>query len=265
MAKKQTVRIVNQTKKPTKKTSSRRKVKKKVNPYLWIGSFLFATICIIILFYRWNKNEEIRELEKFSTLIPQGFNAVGLDVSHHQGKIDWNDLLDESPLDTLINFVYCKATEGTTHVDTKWEYNKQELSRLAVKHGAYHFLNTQSYSIPQAQHFLNHWNPSDFTLPPVLDVETESENDKVLIANMYDWLEYVEKKTGYKPIIYTSESFYKTKFQNEFKEYQFWIAAYSKRPEVLNDTRVKIWQFTDKGEIPAVSSKIDVNVSKIRF
>ena len=177
MAKKQTIRIVNQSKKNIKKPISKKKGKRKLNPTVWIGIFVVTSICIIILFYRWNKNEEIKELEKFSTLIPTGFEAVGIDVSHHQGKIDWIDLLDESPLDTLINFVYCKATEGTTHVDTEWEYNKSQLSDLAVKHGAYHFLNTDSYSIPQAKHFLNHWNPSEFTLPPVLDVETESEND----------------------------------------------------------------------------------------
>jgi lysozyme len=264
MVKKKPIRIVKQSKKSSKKTFSKKR-KSKLPTSFWVGSIVLGTVLIIIVFYRWNKNEKIKELEKFNTLIPAGFKAVGIDVSHHQGRIDWKDVLDESPLDTMINFVYCKATEGSTHIDSEWEYNKSQLSNLAVKHGAYHFLNTNTYSIPQAKHFLNHWNPSEFTLQPVLDVETESESDKILIANMYDWLEYVEEKTGYKPIIYTSESFYQTKFQNEFKEYEFWIASYTNKPASLKDKRVKIWQFTDQAQLPSVETKIDVNVSKIRF
>jgi GH25 family lysozyme M1 (1,4-beta-N-acetylmuramidase) len=46
---------------------------------------------------------------------------------------------------------------------------------------------------------------------------------------MYDWLEYVEEKTGYKPIIYTSESFYVSKFQNEFNDFSIKFKDYEKK------------------------------------
>ena len=102
-------------------------------------------------------------------------------------------------------------------------------------------------------------------LPPVLDVEKDATTDKILINNMYDWLEYVEKKSGFRPIIYTSYSFYTKKFKNEFKDYQFWIACYDKDPKALSDKRIVHWQFTDNIDIPGINEKVDFNVSKRRF
>lgn len=197
--------------------------------------------------------------------IPKGFTSFGIDISHHQGSIDWKDLLLENDLDSVISFVYCKATEGTDHVDSEWKNNRSALLDLGKPHGAYHFFSVKSDALTQAQHFLNHWKKEALDLPPVLDVETEAESDKILIKSMKTWLQEVEKKTGSRPIIYTSLHFYETKFINEFKDYFFWIAAYSRKPDYLNDKRILHWQYTDQGNLPGINEKIDFNVSKTAF
>ena len=249
---------------PAKRSFSKKKKKSNKTLYIILG-VVFVILVGIVLFTQEEKVTEEEKIEKLLVNLPKGYQSSGMDVSHHQGSIQWDKILNQSPLDTLIDFVYCKATEGATHVDTQWESNRQQLNELGVRNGAYHFLNANSYSIPQAKHFLAIWKHREIDLPPVLDVEQEAESDEVLINNMYDWLEYVERKSGLRPIIYTSYSFYAKKFKNEFKDYQFWIASYDKDPKALNDHRIVHWQFTDNLEIPGISEKVDFNVSKRRF
>jgi lysozyme len=249
---------------PAKRSFSKKK--KKSNTPLYLGIGILVLVIIGILWFTQEDEEKTKaEIEKLLIELPKGYKSSGLDVSHHQGKINWNKLINQVPFDTLIDFVYCKASEGSTHTDTQWESNRRQLNDLGVRNGAYHYLNTTSYSIPQAKHFLDVWKMREIDLPPVLDVEQEAETDEILINNMYDWLEYVERNSGMRPIIYTSYTFYKKKFQHEFQDYQFWIASYDQDPKALSDKRIVHWQFTDKVELPGIDEKVDFNVSKRRF
>ena len=252
--------------KTTPKKNSKKNKKSSNYTIVYISLIIIGILGIILFLYsRYQVKKDNNTINNFVLNIPKGFNSIGIDVSHHQQDIPWKKWFYKSPMDTLIDFVYCKTTEGSTFVDPDWEENRTTLNELGVINGAYHFLNTNTYSIPQAKHFLRHWNHRDIDLPPVLDVETEGPSNKILIDNMYDWLEYIEKETGIKPIIYTSLHFFESKFKNEFKDYQFWIASYTYKPTCLGDKRIIHWQYTDKGKLPDIDYDVDINVSKIRF
>ncbi|MEY3438573.1 MAG: hypothetical protein RL265_1158 [Bacteroidota bacterium] len=197
--------------------------------------------------------------------IPEGFSSFGIDISHHQGRIDWHKLFVTERFDTIIHFVYCKATEGENHLDTEWENNRRVLREIGITHGAYHFFNSKSKPRPQAQHFLTHWKSEEMDLPPVLDVESEGFSDADLIAKMKIWLEEVETATGIRPLIYCSLHYFETKFAADFKDYKFWIAAYSRKPKCIEDSRIIHWQYSETGELPGFSEHVDFNVSKIHY
>jgi lysozyme len=205
--------------------------------------------------------------QNYGVRIPEGFTSIGLDVSHHQGKINWEDLL----LATKQNnqqpaFVYLKATEGENHTDTQWKRNREECLRLSIKHGAYHFFRPKKLPLPQAEHFLKHYQPKAGDLPPVLDAETEGLSDDDLIHKMTRWLNHVEEQTGMRPIIYTSYHFFKTKLSTKFPNHKFWIAAYSRKPRGLMDNpQIIHWQFTEKAQLPGHHVLVDMNVSKVPF
>ncbi len=192
--------------------------------------------------------------------LPVGYHSHGIDVSHHQGKIDWDELL--SAMDSTLSFIYCKATEGVRFVDDQWETNEAALSQSHVSHGAYHFFKPKQDAIHQADHFLSKTIGSYGTLPPVLDVETAGNSDRELIDKMKQWLQRVEQTSGIRPVIYTSYHYYVDKFRGKFSGYQFWIASYSGEKPGLNDPEVIHWQYSDHGRIPGTDEYVDLNFSK---
>jgi lysozyme len=223
--------------------------------------FLLTGLPTAYYFYRKTKVKE-KKIDLLTT-IPAGFASVGIDVSHHQGKIDWPMLFDELRYDTIIKFVYCKATESSNHIDTRWEENRRILNNMGIMNGAYHFFDPKSPPRPQVKHFLGRWKPRDIDLPPMIDVETEGFTDKDLIAKMKIWLTEIERITGRRPIIYTSYHFFETKFKQDFENYNFWIASYSRKPHSLEDKRVIYWQYSESGKIPGCTEYVDLSVSKI--
>ena len=253
----------------TKRTRNKKpSSKKKPSEKIFIRSIfiLFLIVAVIAAYiYTRNKILEARSevlKEKVIRTIPYGFASFGIDISHHQGSIDWTKLMKQEHYDTVIHFVYCKATEGTDFLDSKWYENRKALRELDIAHGAYHYFRN-SDPILQAEHFMRHWIKRDGDLPPVLDVEYECFDNPDLYKNMTIWLEIVEFETGMRPVIYTSLHMYERKFPDHFFDYKFWIASYSRKPECLDDERIIHWQFTSKGELPNMKKRVDMNVSKI--
>ena len=205
-----------------------------------------------------------------------GGNVYGIDVSHHQTDIDWDNLAfycDEmgnvyngKPKERThlqpVFFVYVKATEGASVKDEMFNVRMIEAERHGIAKGAYHFLRLGTPVDEQIKNFLETatWNPGD--LPPALDVELEAEVKKYGIEKMQsmvlEWLEKVEDKLGVRPIIYTSEGFRSKYFNNrKFNGYGFWVARYGKSPDKPD---WKIWQKSQQGQISGCEGNVDINL-----
>lgn len=238
----------------------RRRSKRKSKRLIYI--FLVGVFSIFIyLFFDWQKNHttpQNLDLPK----IPSGYKSYGIDISHHQGDIDWNLYKEKS--DSLIQFIYCKATEGKDHIDKNWNSHRAFLEDAKILHGCYHFFRPQTDPIEQAEHFLSQYSNEKQALPPVLDSEIDAPKEE-LILKMKQWLKYVEEKTGRRPIIYTSNFLYNTTFKGNFEGYKFWIANYNQNGPDVHDPAIVMWQFTDKGSVPGIYGPVDVNYSKINY
>lgn len=240
--------------------------KHKVRISFWFATTFILLLIISLIYFNHKKTEPRRNQTNEVELIdriPSGFSSFGIDISHHQGSIDWKELLEDNHYDTIIDFVYCKTSEGTDYPDKQWKRNRKELKKLHVRHGAYHYFRTSDPK-KQAEFFLKQWKPDSGDLPPMLDVEYECMKNPHLIHAMQTWLTIVEEKSGLKPIIYTSLNLFRTKFKNVFQNYKFWVASYGIKPTVIDhDNRIIHWQFSTKGKLPGMKTRVDMNVSKI--
>ncbi|MCR9173480.1 MAG: glycoside hydrolase family 25 protein [bacterium] len=237
--------------------------RKNFLPRLIAGGTLVGLLAVLAyVCYLQFRTPQHQRNEGFRPLA-DGFYSHGIDVSHYQGDIDWDRLIKKSSV--KISFVFCKATEGTSIVDQKWKVNYQELRKRNVPVGAYHYFKPKVDVAKQAQFFLKHYQPKQSDLPPVLDVEEESSSDIQLRNDVKQWMDIIQKKTGRQPIIYTNYHMFSTIFEPHFRDYTFWIANYSDRPERMQDERILYWQYTDQGMVPGIEEDVDLNMSKVRF
>lgn len=209
-----------------------------------------------------------------------GGSVYGLDISHYQNEIDWDNLAlycnnkgnvySGNPKQTTymqpVMFVYIKATEGATVKDEAYTRHSQNAERHGIVKGAYHFLHLSADIDAQIKNFLETvtWNEGD--LPPALDVEVDAQAEKYGKHQVQDltfkWLSGVEKRLGVRPIIYTRERF-RDKYLREdsrFAKYKCWISRYNDQGPDNKDW--KIWQFTEKGSIRGYAKAIDINIYK---
>lgn len=193
---------------------------------------------------------------------PKGYDIRGIDISHYQGDIDWEELggamIEGSPL----RFVMIKATEGSTRLDEKFNENFKNAREYGYIRGAYHFWSNKSSARDQAQFFLSKVHLRDGDLPPVLDVEHKPDDMSIedFQREILTWLHTVEAKYHVKPIIYTYYKF-KIKYLGTpvFDDYPYWIAHYYV-DKVEYKGPWKFWQHTDMGRLPGIQAYVDFNV-----
>jgi lysozyme len=177
-------------------------------------------------------------------------DLIGIDVSSAQGTINWDTVVASQ----LVNYVFCKTTEGVTFVDPQFQKNWQAVKDRGFVRGAYHFARLKNDPVAEADHFLSVLGDLDPTDMLVLDVETSSIAGESFVQWNLAWLERVESQTGVTPIVYTGGPFWSSHDGNPSEDeitrlshFPLWLAAYTKNPDkyvpsVWKDLSWKFWQ-----------------------
>lgn len=186
--------------------------------------------------------------------------TFGVDVSHHQGRIDW-DLFRRQQ----VEFAYIKATEGGDYRDSLFSHNMSAARGAGIAVGAYHFFTFCRSALDQARNFINQVSAVKGDLPPVVDVEFVG-NCKVrlpvdsLHAELKRFIVRIQEVYGVDPVIYTTEEFYERYRMEAFGGYRFWIRNMRGAPECTEDWFV--WQFR-VGELEGCERGVDFNYLKV--
>lgn len=182
----------------------------------------------------------------------------GIDVSHHQKRIDWKTVAQRHDL----HFAFVKATEGRDFQDSLFADNWQTLQSLGVRRGAYHFFRAYSSGKDQAQHFLDIVKLAPGDLAPVLDLETtDGVAAEIMLEEVRVWLQTVERNLNVRPIIYTNQKFYEKYLAGIFDNYPLWIARYSNDMPFLSGGALwKFWQYSNQGCLDGIDGEVDLNV-----
>ena len=193
---------------------------------------------------------------------PEGYEIHGIDISHYQGKIDWEQLKNAMIKGCPVRFVIIKSTEGSSRLDENFRENFNQARDFGFIRGVYHFWSNKSTAREQAYYFLDQVHLTDGDLPPVLDIEHKPADKSVedFQRDVLTWLHIVEDKYHAKPIIYT---YYKFKEQYlsapVFDDYPYLIAHYYV-DKVQYKGKWKFWQHTDVGKLPGIKGYVDFNI-----
>lgn len=200
----------------------------------------------------------------FGIWLPPDYEVHGIDVSRHQGKINWESVSEHTSNDIDISFTFIKACEGRSVRDNYFQENWKEAKEHNMLRGAYHFFRPHLTADEQFNLFKGIVKLQKEDLPPVLDVEMRGSCPPArLKKNVKRWLVLAEKQYGVTPILYTSYSFYRNYFSGkEFEKYPLWIAHYA--TDDLNRLTKKwdFWQHNEGGRVKGIRGDVDFNVFK---
>ena len=175
-----------------------------------------------------------------------------IDVSQHQGTIDWDKVKDKIA-GAIIRCGY--GDDLPAQDDTQFARNLSECERLGIPHGVYlySYAGTEVQAKSELAHILRLIKGHDFQLPIFLDVE---ESNLTLFAQracrvVCEGLE----SAGFTPGVYSSLSWWNN-YLTEIKEYTRWVAHWNPTCGYTGD--YLIWQYgTEK--VDGINGEVDAN------
>jgi lysozyme len=233
--------------------SKKTEIKGKKQIILWsslAGGLIFACGVALIFLFMW----------PFQPATAQEYPIKGFDVSHHQKDILWAKIPKKE-----YQFVYLKATEGGDFKDRKFQENWLNARKHGFKVGAYHFYRLCRDGKIQAEHFIQTVPNKSDALPPVIDLEYDSNCintfSKEQLLKEIEWMRsQLHQHYGKQPIFYISKAFYNIVIAGEFQDTPLWVREYKSKPELKDNPTWLFWQHTNQGKIEGISTPVDLNV-----
>lgn len=225
-------------------------------------------------------------VEELRTWRPPG--TLGIDVSHHQGTVDWAQAYKNG-----ARFGYIKATQSwpsSLYKDPKFNTNYAAAHSAGVIRGAYHFaMPAHSSGATQAKELLANgggWTADGKTMPPLLDIEwnpykkadyPQGQGDMcygMSPAQMVTWIKSfgntIKASTGRLPMIYTAQTWW-DKCTGDSEAFKYWPLHVSLFPS--SDTSAKnprelpegwktfnVWQYSSNSDLIDEDKNVDANV-----
>ena len=242
--------------------SRKKRKRQNVGRTVLVALTILAVVGMLIYYFTRELNEPaFVRYREFGIDIPRNFTIHGIDVSRHQGTINWKEVSSMNVRKVKIGFAFIKATEGISRVDPQFRRNWFRAGEAGIKKGAYHFFIASKSGKAQAENFLATANLKKGDLYPVLDVEqTHGVSKEQLQQRVADWLKIVEEELQVKPIIYTNADFYSTFLSGRFDEYPLWVAHYLVKDKPRIARPWMFWQHSETGRVNGIRTGVDFNV-----
>ena len=210
--------------------------------------------------------------ENSSKMVNTEKNAkLGIDVSKHQGDIDWSKVKKSGVNFAMIRCAYRGYTEGNINEDIKFINNVRGAYKNGIDIGLYFYSSAinQVEATEEANYVLNLINKygirNYISYPIVIDVE-DFEGTRNYTLSVQERTNIVKafcntiKNAGFKPMLYSYTYFLEQKlYMNQLTSFDTWIADYY--GNTWYSRPYSIWQFTDKGQIDGISVPVDLNYS----
>lgn len=196
-------------------------------------------------------------------------SIAGIDVSEHQGDIDWNAVKNAGIEFAIIRVGYRTYGGGEITLDTTFEQNLKNADTAGIKTGVYFFSQAvdPEEAIEEADAVIDAIRPYNITYPVIFDWELISgdsaRTDTVTVDNLADaCISFCErvKSAGYTPMIYQNKNTTMFKLDlPKLQDYDFWLAEYGDEPTYYYD--YQMWQYSSTGKVPGISGEVDMNIS----
>lgn len=191
----------------------------------------------------------------------------GIDVSEHQGQIDWEAVRDGGFDFAFIRIGYRGYTVGTIKPDDRALENLAGARAAGLDVGVYFYAQAISpqEAAEEAAWCLDFLQGQDLDLPVVYDWEWVGPNartggmDKATLTECVKTFCDAILAGGYEPMIYFNTHLSRDLLDlKALAEYPWWFAQYKDQLDFPH--RIDIWQYTEKGTAPGIEGDVDIDL-----
>ena len=191
----------------------------------------------------------------------------GIDVSRHNGAINWNRVKDSGKVD----FVILRAGYGklVSQKDSRFEEYYSACKQLGIPVGAYwySYAKTVTEAEQEARVFLECIKGKTFEYPLYFDIEEKTAFNQGLFvcSAMAEKFCEILEKAGYFAGIYASKSHLETYLSAEVRQrFSVWVAHYG-----VDSTSYRgaygMWQKSDSGSVDGISGNVDMDICYVAY
>lgn len=195
--------------------------------------------------------------------------VTGVDVSAHQGEIDWTQVAASGVEFAMLRAGYRGyGQEGKLMEDEQFSANLRGALDAGLDVGVYFFSQATNVweAEEEARQLLAALEGYPITYPVVFDWErihhsparTDAVEGKTVTLMAEAFCGLVEQ-AGYIPGVYFNQDMGYLELElDRLQNYVFWLAEYDAAPEFCYD--FALWQYTSKGSVPGIKTPVDLNL-----
>ncbi len=191
----------------------------------------------------------------------------GIDVSEHQGEIDWDRVRDAGFDFAFIRIGYRGYSVGQIKPDDRARENLAGAKAAGFDVGVYFY--AQAIDLEEARQeaawCLEFLGSENLDLPVVYDWEwvdqdarTGAMDKETLTACAKAFCEAIESG-GYDAMIYFNNHISRDLLDlKQLQSYPFWLAQYKDQLDYPH--QVDVWQYTETGTVPGIDGDVDIDL-----
>ena len=251
------------------------------NPVLIVALVALAVLIVIFLVrcsgsdpapqspYNWSNLNTSGQFYSYTSKNGEAAK-VGIDVSHHNGTIDWQKVANDNIDFAYVRIGYRGYTEGNIQLDSTAFHNILGAKTNGIPVGLYVFSQsiTTDEAVEEADFVCDFADlfQLDKSYPVAFDMEeNQVENERIDELSTDErtsialaFCEEVEKR-GYTPVIYGNNMWLNGKFDlATISKYQLWLADYNATPSATY--MFKFWQYTHTGSVDGIDGDVDIDL-----
>ncbi len=186
---------------------------------------------------------------------------LGIDVSKHNGSINWNAVKSSG-----VSYAFIKVGSTNSGMDPYFPANVQGAQAAGIRTGVYiySYANNVAEAVNEANQVLAWIEPYNINFPISYDIENSNHQklDAATVTAMCNAFCDVIYSAGYTPIIYTYANFYKTHIISSELRYDKWIAQYGNNCDIPGYV---IWQYSSTGAVSGMNGNVDLDAMVVDY
>lgn len=195
-------------------------------------------------------------------------SVLGIDVSQHQGDIDWEKVKAAGIQFVYLRVGYRESIGAKVRADSNFKQNLSDAKAAGLKVGVYFYsqATTEEEAREEADLTLQMLDGASIDYPVAFDFEPTNDSSGTRVSDLSaDQMTKVAKafcnriwSSGYSTIIYGNSADLSLYNLSDLAKYGFWYAEYGSHPTM--DLNFVLWQYTDEGTVDGIEGNVDIDL-----